>query len=71
MVITTFHELEEVLEDIDEADFWNDVEEEEWRAACEFAGLNFDEYEYPEELFEDLCSAANVMEEDMVAREAM
>ena len=36
---------------------WNDVEVDTWRQACEYAGIQYDDYCDPDELFADLCAA--------------
>lgn len=52
--ITTMEQFKEFLKDVDSADAWNDFETEEWKSACDFAGLNYDDYDDPDFLFTDL-----------------
>lgn len=52
--ITTMDELKEFVKDVDSADYWSDFETEEWESACEFAGLNYHDYDDPDFLFTDL-----------------
>ena len=47
-------ELKEFVKDVDSADYWSDFETEEWESACEFAGLNYHDYDDPDFLFTDL-----------------
>ena len=52
--ITTTEQLKEFLKDVDVANYWSDFEVEEWESACEFAGLNYHDYDDPDSLFSDL-----------------
>ena len=52
--ITTMEKFKEFLKDVDSADSWNDFETEEWESACDFAGLNYHDYDDPDSLFDDL-----------------
>ena len=52
--ITTMEQLKEFLKDVDAADYWSDFEPEEWESACEFAGLNYHDYDNPDSIFGDL-----------------
>ena len=52
--ITTMEQFKEFLKDVDAADNWNDFETEEWESACDFAGLNYHDYNDPDFLFADL-----------------
>ena len=52
--ITTMEKFKEFLEDVDSANYWDDFEPEEWESACNFAGLNYHDYDDPDFLFADL-----------------
>lgn len=52
--ITTMEEFKSFLKDVDAADFWDAYETEEWESACEFAGLDYHDYDDPDTLFDDL-----------------
>ena len=52
--ITTMEQLKEFLKDVDAADYWSDFEPEEWESACEFAGLNYHDYDDSDSIFGDL-----------------
>lgn len=52
--ITTMEQFNGFLKDAGSADSWNDFETEEWESACEFAGLNYRDYNDPDYLFTDL-----------------
>ena len=52
--IKTMEELKEFLKDVDSAEYWDDFDTEEWESACDFAGLNYHDYEDPDLLFSDL-----------------
>lgn len=50
-------EFEEFMERMDAAEYWNDAEPEEWRAACGYAGIKYKDYDDPDMLWRDLCKA--------------
>jgi hypothetical protein len=52
--IITLEQFKEFMKDVDSADRWDDFETEEWESACEFAGLNYHDYDDPDLLFYDL-----------------
>ena len=52
--IVTIEQFKAFLKDVDAADYWNDFEAEEWESACDFAGLNYHDYDDPDSLFDDL-----------------
>ena len=52
--ITRMEEFKQFLKDVDSTDYWNDFEPEEWKSACDFAGLNYHNYDDPDFLFDDL-----------------
>lgn len=52
--IVTMKEFKAFLKDVDSADFWDAFETEEWESACEFAGVNYHDYDDPDSLFSDL-----------------
>lgn len=52
--ISTMEELKEFLEAVDAAETWDMFEPEEYKSACEYVGLEYDSYEDPDRLFEDL-----------------
>lgn len=52
--ITTMEQFKEFLKDVDSAGAWNGFETEEWESACDFAGLNYHDYDDPDVLFADL-----------------
>ena len=52
--ITRMEEFKQFLKDVDSTDQWNDFEPEEWKSACDFAGLNYHDYDDPDFLFDDL-----------------
>lgn len=62
-MITTTKEFKEFMKRADEADYWNDIEVEEWEDACEYVGLNYHDYEFPEFLWADLEKKLNEIEE--------
>ena len=52
--ITTMEQFKNFLKDVDAAETWNIFEAEEWESACEFAGLNYHDYDDPDLLLADL-----------------
>ena len=52
--IATMEQFKEFLKDVNDADCWNVFEPEEYRSACDFAGLNYSDYDDPDLLFSDL-----------------
>lgn len=52
--IATMEQFKEFLKDVNDADYWNVFEPEEYKSACEFAGLNYSDYDDPDLLFADL-----------------
>ena len=52
--ITTMEQFKNFLKDVDAAETWDTFESEEWESACEFAGLNYHDYDDPDLLFSDL-----------------
>lgn len=52
--IVTMEQFKGFLKDVDAADYWNDFETEEWESACNFAGLNYHDYDDADSLFADL-----------------
>ena len=52
--ITTMKQFEDFLYTVDHADFWSVLEPEEYKSACDFAGLNYSDYKDPDSLFTDL-----------------
>ena len=52
--ITTGEQFKNFLMDVDAAAYWSDFEPEEWESACNFAGLNYHDYDDPDVLFSDL-----------------
>ena len=52
--ITTMEQFKNFLKDVDVAGTWDAFEPEEWVSACEFAGLNYHDYDDPDVLFSDL-----------------
>lgn len=52
--IVSMEELKAFLKDVDSADFWDAFETEEWESACDFAGLDYHDYDDPDSLFSDL-----------------
>ena len=63
--ITTMKEFKAFLNNVDSADFWNDFDYEEYKSACEFAGLNYHDYDDPDALFDDLRKFAERKEKTM------
>lgn len=53
--ITKSDEFKKFMEKADAADYWDAIEPYEWEAACEYAGLNLQDYDSPDALWEDLC----------------
>ncbi len=51
----TSDEFKKFMEKADAADSWDAMEPYEWEAACEYAGLNYHDYDDPDKLWEDLC----------------
>ena len=56
-MITTQKEFNEFMETAEKQEMWNDTEVEEWKAACDFAGIDYDNYDDPDEMWRDLCKA--------------
>ena len=56
--ITTMEQFKNFLKDVDAADYWSDFELEEWESACEFAGLNYHDYDDPDFIFSALQDVA-------------
>ena len=52
--ITTMEQFKNFLKDVDAAETWDAFETEEWESACEFAGINYHDYDDPDFLFDDL-----------------
>lgn len=52
--ITTMEQFKNFLKDVDAAETWDAFETEEWESACDFAGLNYHDYDDPDALFDDL-----------------
>lgn len=52
--ISTKEEFQKFMEIADGLDNWDCFEPEEWTAACEYAGLNYEEYDDPDRLWNDL-----------------
>ena len=52
--IVSMKEFKAFLKDVDSVDFWDVFETEEWESACDFAGLNYHDYDDPDSLFDDL-----------------
>lgn len=57
MTITMQEEFNEFMEKAEQQEFWNDTEVEDWKAACEFAGINYYDYDDPDTMWNDLCKA--------------
>ena len=45
------------MEKAEKHEMWNDTEIEDWKAACDFAGIDYDDYDDPDEMWRDLCKA--------------
>ena len=52
--ITTMEQFKEFLKDFDSADSWNDFDYEEYKSACDFAGLDYHDYDNLDFLINDL-----------------
>lgn len=57
MTITTQEEFNEFMEEAEQQEMWNDTEVEDWKTACKFAGINYDDYDDPDTMWNDLCKA--------------
>lgn len=56
--ITTQDEFNEFMATATNQMYWNDMEPEEWEAACEFAGIDYyGDPEYRVKIWSDLCRA--------------
>lgn len=55
--ITTQDEFNEFMATATNQEYWDDMEPEEWEAACEFAGIDYHDYEDPDKMWWDLCRA--------------
>lgn len=51
------YEFNEFMKRMDAADMWDAAEPEEWAKACEYAGINYKDYEDADMLWRDLCKA--------------
>ena len=58
MYISTMKEFNETMEKIDAAEFWDDFDGVVYNALCEFAGLDYDSYEDPDTMWNDLTEFA-------------
>lgn len=56
-MITTKEEYKEFLQRVEEAVAWDVIEPEEYEDACEYVGINYTDYDDPDELFKDLKKA--------------
>ena len=57
MTITTQEEFNEFMKEAEQQEWWTDTEIEDWETACKFAGINYDDYDDPDMMWDDLCKA--------------
>lgn len=53
-IVMCLFDLENFLEKAQMSPSWDCFDEEEWRSACDYCGLDYDSYEDPDRLFDDL-----------------
>ena len=52
--ISTEKEFREFMKKADEVDTRDAIEPDEWKSACEYAGIKYSDYDKPDEMWEDL-----------------
>lgn len=55
-------EFNQMMETAESQDMWDDTEPEQWEEMCDFAGINYGDYDDPDEMWKDLCKAWSVMQ---------
>lgn len=48
-------EFIEFMKRMEAADMWDAAEPEDWSKACEYAGINYSDYDDPDMMWRDLC----------------
>ena len=52
--ISTKEEFKAFMLDADAADMWDEMDPGEWKSACEYAGIDYNDYDDPDKLWLDL-----------------
>ena len=55
-------EFDKFMEDMEKEDTWDAAEPEQWEEACDYAGLDYADYDDPDEMWRDLCKKWSIME---------
>lgn len=59
--ITTEEEFKKFMAEAGAADYWDAMEPEEWKSACDYAGISYDDYDDPDCLWSDLSAVLETL----------
>lgn len=59
ITLTNYESVEEFIEAVENADTWDAIPAEDYEEAIEKAGLNYHDYDDPDEMWDDFMKSVN------------
>ena len=63
MTLRNYNSVNEFIEAVENADTWDAIPAEDYEEALEKAGLNYHDYDDPDEMWDDFMKSVNKQEE--------
>lgn len=59
LTLRNYESVQDFIDAVENANSWNDIETEDYEEALEKAGLNYHDYDDPDEMWDDFMKSVN------------